>query len=92
MPSRGLNGFAARVGDPAASTPDEGPIRPTRLLTAMSAEQAAGDQPRDDDAADDTAPDGEVGRGFILGLLALGVLLFGLFVWVTLAGNGATPL
>lgn len=42
-----------------------------------------------DDHSDDERG---VSRGFVLGLVVLGVLLFGLFVWVTLSSGGATPL
>ena len=40
-------------------------------------------------AGDDTTPDGEVSRAFLLGLLAIGLLLFGLFAWAALTGRGS---
>jgi|APHM01.1.fsa_nt_gi hypothetical protein len=46
----------------------------------------------DTDADDQPAETGEVSRTFLLGLIVVGVLLFGLFVWFTLTSGGATPL
>ena len=43
----------------------------------------------DGTAGDDTADDGEVSRAFLLGLLAIGLLLFGLFAWAALTGRGS---
>jgi len=44
----------------------------------------------DGTASDDTAaPDEEVSRVFILGLLAIGLLLFSLFAWAALTGRGS---
>ncbi len=46
----------------------------------------------DTDADDQSGEAGEVSRTFLLGLILIGVLLFGLFVWFTLSSSGATPL
>lgn len=46
----------------------------------------------DTEADEQEAADGEVSREFVIGLLLVGVLLFGLFTWYTIASGGATPL
>jgi len=46
----------------------------------------------DTDADDQAAEAGEVSRTFLLGLLLISLLLFGLFVWFTLTSGSASPL
>ena len=49
-------------------------------------EDTAGGDERRDDAR---GADGEVSRAFVLGLLAIGLLLFSLFAWAALTGRGS---
>lgn len=58
----------------------------TRSDTDMTTEN---EPTRDATAGDDTTPDGEVSRAFLLGLLAIGLLLFSLFAWAALTGRGS---
>lgn len=68
----------------------ESPTEPTDDNARSDTDAATESEPtRDGTGGDDTADDGEVSRAFLLGLLAIGLLLFSLFAWAALTGRGS---
>ena len=68
----------------------ESPTEPSDDNARSDTDAATENEPNPDaTAGDDTTPDGEVSRVFVLGLLAIGLLLFSLFAWAALTGRGS---